>query len=81
MGGGAYTFNLLSNTDLKKCNIKYFVDNNKNKIGTNIQGIEIVSPNSIIKTNYPIIISSMLNSQKILEQINEIKLENEIIIL
>ncbi|EHL19932.1 hypothetical protein HMPREF9628_01105 [Peptoanaerobacter stomatis] len=80
-GGGAYTFNLLSNTDLKKCNIKYFVDNNKNKIGTNIQGIEIVSPNSIIKTNYPIIISSMLNSQKILEQINEIKLENEIIIL
>ena len=42
-GIGAHTLRLLEESDLLKCNIRYFVDNNPHKTGKSIQGIPIIS--------------------------------------
>lgn len=77
-GCGAYTANLLATTDLSKCNIKYFVDNNKLKIGQQIDNIDIKKPEAKLLDGKTILICSMLYSQEIIEQIESMNINANI---
>ncbi len=80
-GTGAFVMNLLAITDLKYCNIDYFVDNNPLKIGKEFQGKNIESPEKLRIFEGTIVVCAMLYSHDIEKQIIDMKLNNEVIIL
>jgi len=77
-GTGLLTQKLLKTTNLKMKIFK-FIDSNKNLIGKKINGIEILSPNELIKYNNPILISSFGFRDEILGEINKRNIKNKII--
>lgn len=80
-GTGALTMNLLTTTDLNKCNIIAYTDNNKSKIGTIFNNKYIISPEKLSKITGTIVIASMLYSKDIEKQIEIMGLSNEVITL
>ncbi len=79
-GTGALTMSLLASTNLASCNIVAFTDGNPLKLGTYINGMKIVSPESI--KSYPdatILICAMKYEQVIKNKIAEIGLSNCVI--
>ncbi len=77
-GVGALTQRLLKTTKIKKKIFK-FVDSNKNLIGKEIEGINILSPDELIKYNNPVLISSFGFKDEIIKEIKKRKLKNKII--
>lgn len=80
-GCGAFTSNLLATTNLGKCNIKHFVNNNPIKVGKYIDKFKIEKPNKEILLNKTIVICSMLYSNQIVEQIESMDINSNIVIL
>lgn len=81
-GTGAFTMNLLTTTNLGKCNIKCFVDNNSSKIDKMFFDKTIKAPNVLYKNQNAdaiIIVCSMLHSNNIIEQITSMGLKNEVL--
>lgn len=78
-GTGSLSMYLLANYPGMTEKINYFVDNNTIKVGTSLQGKEIISPEYILKldSSIPILICSMYNAKDILKQIREMKIPNE----
>ncbi|MBI4225975.1 methyltransferase domain-containing protein [Candidatus Roizmanbacteria bacterium] len=77
-GAGALTKRLLYSTNLKKKIFK-FVDKNANLAGTKIEGIEVLSPDQLVKYKNPILVSSFKFKKEIIDQIKEMGLKNSII--
>lgn len=64
---------LFENTELGKCNIKYFIDNNSLKEGDKFNGSEIKLPSkTILNDDDTILILSMLYADDIEKQIRAI---------
>lgn len=77
-GAGALTQRLLKTTNIRNKIFK-FVDSNKNLIGKQIEGIDIISPNELNKYNNPILISSFSFKDEIIKEIKKRKIKNQII--
>lgn len=77
-GTGSLCQRLYSMSDLYKCNIKMFIDNNKNKQGKFFCGEIIQSPQDI-KDNYSILILSVYGAKDIEKQLKDMGLKNKII--
>lgn len=75
-GVGTHTQRLLDDMDISK--IAYFVDSNQNYENKGLKGIVIKSPKNI-KENIPIVIMSHSYQNEIIQQIKNLKLDNEII--
>lgn len=80
-GTGSYVMHLMAVTDLPKCNIIGFVDNNKIKQGKAMYGYRIYSPELLQDKSYTVLICSMKNSRDIKEQLEAMRTENNIVIL
>lgn len=84
-GTGALTMYLFANSDLKKCNINGYIDNNPSKhnvmFGVENHKYSIISPNEINNDDDLIVISSMLYSKNIEDQIKIMGLKNEVLTL
>lgn len=81
-GTGSYVMSLLEQTNLVKCNILKYIDNNSLKCGKEILGKPIDLPSKLTAMNTEkIIICSMLHSTQIVNQIKEMGLNNEVIVL
>lgn len=80
-GTGAFVMNLIATTDLGKCRIRGFVDNNKIKQGRELYGHTIYAPEILKDKNYTVLICSILNSEEIRIQLETMNTENDYIIL
>lgn len=80
-GAGSNTKRLLATTDLLKCNIQYFVDNDKNKHGKELCHLVVNSPEILHNFKGKILISSVLFSEEIILTIRLKGLKNECIVL
>ena len=80
-GTGSYVINLAATTDLLECNIQGFVDNNKIKQGREMYGYPIYAPEFLIGKKCMVLICSMLNCQDIQIQMDEMRTENDYIVL
>lgn len=80
-GTGSYVMSLIAKTNLLKCNIKGFVDNNKIKQGREMYGYTIYAPDFLLDKNYIVLICSMLNSEEIRTQLESMHTKNEIVVL
>lgn len=80
-GTGSYVMNLLATTELAKCKIEGFVDNNKIKQGREIYGYTIYDSEYLDDKNYTVLICSMLNGDEIKEQLEAMNTKNTIIVL
>jgi SAM-dependent methyltransferase len=79
-GTGSFTQRLYMQTHLDRCNIRIFVDNNKNKWGNDFAGKKIIDPSDII-TQHKILIASIYGTKDIQQQIISMGLNNETIVL
>ncbi len=77
-GVGALTQRLLKSTKIKNKIFK-FIDSNKNLIGKKIDGIDILSPDELIKYNNPVLISSFGFKDEISKEIKKRKLKNKVL--
>jgi predicted SAM-dependent methyltransferase len=68
-GAGNFTLRLLASTDLSKCNIKAFIDNDSNKQGRFLENRPIVVPEVLKDFNGTILICSALFAQDIVDQV------------
>ena len=69
-GAGMYTFRLLQDGILSKCNIQKFIDNDGKKQGNKINEIDIQSPEFLKQhRNIPVVIVSAIYSKVIKEEI------------
>jgi len=81
-GAGTLTLRLLSQTSLKAARIRVFVDSNPNYQGQMIGNVPIVLPTQIVGMELPILVSSYISQQEIVQQIRtEMGLQNELILL
>ena len=80
-GAGSYALRLLENTSLGKCNIIFFVDNDRKKQGTKIKDIPVYSPEILRKNKEKIIICVALYSDDILREIHSMNIENQVILM
>jgi len=74
------TMSLLASSDLSSCSIVAIADGNPLKTGMRINGMEVISPETI--KNYPeatIMICAMQTSQEIKSKIAELGLKNRVI--
>lgn len=71
-GSGALLFVLMKRSKLPQGNIRYIVDNNKNKQGRYIFGYEVKDPSELKTFDGAVIVSSMLYGEEIRQQIKEI---------
>lgn len=79
-GAGAITLRLLAKTNLKKANIIGFVDSNPKLHGKYINGIKILSPNTLINTQDQILILTKAFQDQIEFQIrNDLHIKSDII--
>lgn len=74
---------LLSNTDLQYCKIACFADNNLLKWGSQLYGVQIVSPNDVVNNTHieAIVIASIKSAEEISKQLLELGWDKEIIIM
>ncbi|HIE88244.1 MAG TPA: class I SAM-dependent methyltransferase [Gammaproteobacteria bacterium] len=79
-GTGSLTQRMYSMANLSECNIRMYVDNNKQKVGTTFGGRQIGSPTEI-DVDCPILILSVYDSNTIVQQIHDMKLKNKTITL
>lgn len=77
-GAGAFVMELMKTSDLSKCNIAAFVDNNPLKIGKEYGGKKIIAPSELIMIEGSILICSMLSTEDIVRQIKDMKLKHKI---
>jgi 2-polyprenyl-3-methyl-5-hydroxy-6-metoxy-1,4-benzoquinol methylase len=68
-GAGNYTLRLLSDTNLKNCNIVHFVDSDSKKWGLTINGKPIFSPSSENLQSNDVLVCSALHGQEISKQL------------
>jgi len=80
-GAGSYTMRMLANSDLGKCNIKFFVDKDSKKQILKIGGKKIYSPKKIYNFSGTIIIASAIFSSDIKKEILKMGLNNKLIFL
>jgi SAM-dependent methyltransferase len=81
-GTGTHTQRLLATGAFTDIRISAFIDSNPKYQGHELQGIPIVSPDSIHGRSEPILISTRGFQREISEQIrNQLKLKNELILL
>lgn len=81
-GAGSYTTRLLGTTDLGKCNIKYFIDNDRNKHNKTLACAKVVTPEEGLKDFCgKVLIASVLHAKQIKEQIFTLNKNIEVIIL
>lgn len=80
-GAGQYSMRLLRDTDLNKCRIAAFIDNDQNKQGKLLNGIEIKSSHFLKEFKGAIAIASAYNGNSIHNEIKKLNLPNEIILL
>lgn len=81
-GVGTHTLRQLAKGQLRKCNIKLFVDSNLHYQNKQYNGIPIISPEQLYEYNYKILISSYYGQDSIVDYINKVlKLNNEIVTL
>lgn len=74
-GTGAYTMWLLTNTLVGKLNIKAFIDNNPTRVGKELDGKRIISPDEI-EPDIPIIVCVMKCPEKVADQIERSGITN-----
>ena len=80
-GAGSYTQRLLANSMLGQCNIRYFVDSDRNKWGRKLQGIEVRDPRDIDIDSLPVVICAAWVGQEIHRQMLDMGLRNPCIVL
>jgi len=80
-GAGQYTQRLLADTNLKRCNIIAFVDNDSKKQGLKLENIKIESKEILRDFNGSVVIASAMHSQEILEEIRAMNVQNSVIII
>jgi len=80
-GVGSYTKRLLATTNLKKVNIKSFIDKDSGKQGTTINDIKINSPKILKDFKGVIVVCSALFSDEIISEIKLNRYQNKIIVL
>jgi len=80
-GAGNFTLRLLATTDLNRCNIKAFIDNDSNKQGHILENKPIVSPEVLLDFNGTLIICSALFADDIAKQAKSINSKLNMIIL
>lgn len=81
-GVGTHTQRLLADGGLSKADICLFVDSNPKYHGHELQGIPIVSPESLRQRNEPILICSRVFQREIQGQIrDQLSLNNELLLL
>lgn len=78
-GAGSYTLRLLSDTNLDKCSIVAFVDNDSKKRGSKLLNKNISSPQILEKHGNKILICSALHNDEIIHQIKEMGISNEVV--
>jgi hypothetical protein len=81
MGGRILYIQSIGATDLSKCNIQMFIDNDENKQGMKLMGKSICGADKLNGFNGKIIIASAIHSSDKVNQIGLMRLNNEIIIL
>jgi 2-polyprenyl-3-methyl-5-hydroxy-6-metoxy-1,4-benzoquinol methylase len=79
-GTGNFARSIIENTNLKKANIVYFVDNNPEMSGKSFCGYKVVSPNALYNFKGVIIVLSMLYYKDIEGQISNMGLKKYITI-
>ena len=80
-GTGSYVMSLLATTKLGECKILGFVDNNRIKQGREMYGRPIYAPDYLQDKQYMVVICSMLYSEQIRQQVEDMHTQNEIVIL
>lgn len=80
-GTGQLTMKLLADTSLSQAEIIAFVDSNPINQGKILHGVQIVAPKDIVGRKVPILISSTLHQQSIIDQIHKMGLPNPLILL
>lgn len=80
-GAGNYTYNLLSDTILRNCNIVAFIDGNPNKQRACLMGLPVCGPDFLLGFKGTIIISVAYEPQLIAQQIIDKGLKNKIYVL
>ena len=80
-GAGNFTIRLLASTDLGKCNIKAFIDNDTNKQGQTLIDKPVLSSDILKNFNGTILVCAALFSQEIEKQVKDIRSTGKTIIL
>ena len=80
-GAGSFTKRLLAQSDLRECNIQFFIDKDENKQEKYIDDIIIKSPDALKNFRGTIIVASALFASEIVREIKNDQYDNEIIIL
>lgn len=70
-GTGSYVMSLIATTELLECKIAGFVDNNKIKQGRAMYEYSIHPPEFLLDKSYTVLICSMLNSEAIRMQLEQ----------
>lgn len=80
-GTGSYVMSLLATTALGDCKILGFVDNNRIKQGREMYGRLIYAPEYLLDKHSTVVICSMLYSEQIKKQLEDMHTKNEIVVL
>jgi len=80
-GVGSLTQRLLSDTQLDKCNIVAFIDNDSKKVGTEIVGKKILSSKALEGYDSAILVCAAIKSSEIAKQIRSVDPKREIIFI
>jgi len=80
-GTGQLAMKLLAETSLAKADIVAFVDSNPINQRKILRGIKVISPEEASQFSEPILVTSTLHQQSIIEQIHNMGLNNKIILL
>jgi len=82
-GAGNYTSRLLATSNLAKCNIKMFVDNDQHKHGLSLCGKTICPPRSIlaVQKKIKIVVAAAVFYNEIVAEIHRMGIDNKVIVL
>ncbi len=78
-GAGSFTKRLLAQSNLRECNIKYFIDKDNTKQEKFMDNVKVVSPKILESFSGTIIIASALFSSEIVAEIKNSGLKNKTI--
>ncbi|MNW26115.1 bifunctional 3-demethylubiquinone-9 3-methyltransferase/ 2-octaprenyl-6-hydroxy phenol methylase [compost metagenome] len=78
-GTGSFVSYLMETTNINKCNILSFIDNNHLKQGKVFYGFPSISPSEIVDSNAVIVIATMMFTDSIMKQICEMNIKNEVV--
>jgi len=82
-GAGNYTSRLLATSDLGKCDIVCFVDNDRHKQGALVAGRPIVAPGGIagLEEDVTILVAAAVFHEEIVAEVEAMGLENRVVVL